>query len=152
MLKVPQQQYIKFLYENGDCSISEIAKSLGINWRTAKKYAIKDDWNEPLRKRRKRYPILGPYPDIIDTWLTEEQSLPRKQRQPSESLTGCVRSTGSRAAVGPSSGTWPSVARSSNSSVPNSTSGWSTRVARHRWTLGRPTWDKLGSLWSGKCW
>lgn len=80
MLKVPQQQYIKFLYENGDCSISEIARSLGINWRTAKKYATKDDWNEPLRRRRKRHPVLGPYLDIIDTWLTEEQALPRKQR------------------------------------------------------------------------
>lgn len=74
------QQNIKFLYENGDCLISEIAKSIGINWRTAKKNATKDDWNESLRRRRKRHPVLGPYLDIIDTWLMEEQALPRKQR------------------------------------------------------------------------
>jgi transposase len=80
MLKVPQQQYIKFLYENEDYSISEIARNMGINWRTAKKYATRNDWNEPLQRRKKRYPVLGPYLDIIDTWLTEEQALPRKQR------------------------------------------------------------------------
>ncbi|QHZ55913.1 IS21 family transposase [Brevibacillus sp. NSP2.1] len=80
MLKVPQQQYIKFLYENEDYSISEIARAMGVNWRTAKKYATKDDWNEPVCRRKRRYPVLGPYLDIIDTWLTEEQALPRKQR------------------------------------------------------------------------
>ncbi|ELK39080.1 integrase catalytic subunit, partial [Brevibacillus agri BAB-2500] len=31
MLKVPQQQYIKFLYENEDYSISEIARAMGVN-------------------------------------------------------------------------------------------------------------------------
>ncbi|GEO28159.1 IS21 family transposase [Alicyclobacillus acidoterrestris] len=80
MLKVPQQQYIKFLYENEDYSISEIAKVMGVNWRTAKKYATKDNWNEPMYRRKRRHPVLGPYLDIIDTWLTEEQALPRKQR------------------------------------------------------------------------
>ena len=80
MLKVPQQQYIKFLYENEEYSISEIARAMGVNWRTAKKYATKDDWNEPVCRRKSRYPVLGPYLDIIDTWLTEEQALPRKQR------------------------------------------------------------------------
>ncbi|WP_081841573.1 hypothetical protein [Alicyclobacillus macrosporangiidus] len=103
MLKVPQQQYIKFLYENGECSISEIARSMGINWRTAKKYATKDDWNEPLKQRRKRYPVLGPYLDIIDTWLTEEQALPRKQRYTAKRIFDRLREEhgyeGSRRAV-----------------------------------------------------
>lgn len=80
MLKVPEQQYIKFLREHEGYSISEIATRMNVNWRTAKKYADKDDWNETLEKRLGRYPVLGPYLEIIDTWLLEDETLPRKQR------------------------------------------------------------------------
>lgn len=41
MLKMPQQQNIRFLREVEGCSVNEIAESVGIHWRTAKKYAIK---------------------------------------------------------------------------------------------------------------
>jgi DNA-directed RNA polymerase specialized sigma24 family protein len=41
MLKVPQQEYIKYLREFEGLSISEIKEKLNINWRTAKKYADK---------------------------------------------------------------------------------------------------------------
>ncbi len=51
-----------------------------MNWRTTKKYADQDDWNEPITKRAGRRPILGPYVDIIDTWLLEDEQLTRKQR------------------------------------------------------------------------
>lgn len=80
MLKVPEQQYIKFLREHEGCSISEIAERMNVNWRTAKKYADKDDWNETVGKRIGRYPVLGPFLEIIDTWLLEDEALPRKQR------------------------------------------------------------------------
>lgn len=86
MLKVPQQEYIKFLYERQEYSISEIAAFMGVNWRTAQKYATKNDWNERIPKRKKQHPVLGPYLDIIDTWLTEEQALPRKQRYTSKRI------------------------------------------------------------------
>ncbi|MGI2295647.1 hypothetical protein [Paenibacillus sp. GXUN7292] len=46
MLKMPQQQYIKFLRESEDLSINEISKQARIHWRTAKKYADKTNWNE----------------------------------------------------------------------------------------------------------
>jgi transposase len=80
MLKVPQQQYIKFLREHEGCSIIEIAERMNVNWRTAKKYADKDDWNEPVGKRVGYFPVLGPFLEIIDTWLLEDEALPRKQR------------------------------------------------------------------------
>ena len=80
MLKVPEQQYIKFLREHEGYSITEIADRMKVNWRTAKKYADKDDWNEPVAKRLGRYPVLGPFLEIIDTWLMEDEALPRKQR------------------------------------------------------------------------
>jgi len=103
MLKVPQQQYIRFLYESGEYSISEIARSVGVNWRTAKKYATRDDWNLRLRPRRTRHPVLGPYLEIIDTWLLEEQTLPRKQRYTAKRIFERLRTEygypGSRRAV-----------------------------------------------------
>ncbi|PWI57584.1 IS21 family transposase [Sulfoacidibacillus thermotolerans] len=80
MLKVPQQQYIRYLREVEGCGIQEIADRVDVNWRTAKKYADQDDWNEPITKRVGNRPILGPYVDIIDTWLLEDEQLPRKQR------------------------------------------------------------------------
>ncbi len=79
MLKVPQQQYIRYLREVEGCGVQEIAERVGVNWRTAKKYADRDDWNVPVRKKV-HHPVLGPFLDIIDTWLLEDERLPRKQR------------------------------------------------------------------------
>lgn len=81
MLKVPQQQYIHFLRQMDGCSIQEIAKQTKVNWRTAKKYADRENWNKGFEVHERRFPILGECTEIIDTWLTEDGSLPRKQRQ-----------------------------------------------------------------------
>jgi hypothetical protein len=51
-----------------------------INWRTAKKYADQDTWNTVMKQRKKHYLILGPYLDMIDTWLEEDLRKHRKQR------------------------------------------------------------------------
>jgi transposase len=80
MLKMPQQDYIKFLREAEGCSVNEIARQVGVHWRTAKRYADKDNWNERLGKRKSSSPVMGPYMEIVDTWLEEDQLLPRKQR------------------------------------------------------------------------
>ncbi len=81
MLKVPQQHYIHFLRQVDGCSIQEIAERVNVNWRTAKRYADREDWNQQKAVRDRRYPVLGPYIEIIDTWLIEDERLPRKQRQ-----------------------------------------------------------------------
>lgn len=52
MLKLPGQDYIKYLYENEDLSINEISQILCINWHTGKKYALKDNWNIPVHTWR----------------------------------------------------------------------------------------------------
>jgi transposase len=80
MLAMAQQQYIKHLREREDLSINTIAGEMNINWRTAKKYADKENWNSVLKERKKHYPILGPYLDIIDTWLEEDLRRHKKQR------------------------------------------------------------------------
>ena len=81
MLKMPQQEYIKFLRESEGCSVSDIARQVGIHWRTAKRYADKEDWNDnSLGKRKSSSPVMGPYMEIVDTWLAEDQLIARKQR------------------------------------------------------------------------
>lgn len=80
MLAMAQVDYINFLREEEELSINSLAKRLGINWRTAKKYADRDDWSPDVQQRIKRNPVLGPYLDIIEAWLTEDLSRKRKQR------------------------------------------------------------------------
>ncbi|MBG9792942.1 integrase, partial [Paenibacillus dendritiformis] len=80
MLKMPQQHYIRFLREAEGCSIRDIARQMGIHWRTAKKYADQSNWNESIGKRKSKSPVMGPYMEIVDTWLEEDRLLPRKQR------------------------------------------------------------------------
>ncbi|WII35268.1 hypothetical protein [Paenibacillus thiaminolyticus] len=80
MLKMPQQHYIRFLREAEGCSIRDIARQMGIHWRTAKKYADQSNWNESIGRRKSKSPVMGPYMEIVDTWLEEDRLLPRKQR------------------------------------------------------------------------
>lgn len=86
MLKVPQQEHIKCLREFEDLSISEIKETLNINWRTAKKYADKDDWNKPLIKAKRISPVMDAVKDIVDTWLSEDQLIPKKQRHTAKAI------------------------------------------------------------------
>jgi len=38
---MPQQEYIKYLYETEELSINEISAKVGVNWRTAAKLCKK---------------------------------------------------------------------------------------------------------------
>lgn len=81
MLKMAQIEYIKHLYEIEGKSLSHIAKTMKINYRTVKKYATKENWMPNLKKRKEsQYPVLGPYLQIIDMWLEDDLKRPRKQR------------------------------------------------------------------------
>ncbi|WP_141503296.1 hypothetical protein [Paenibacillus luteus] len=77
---MPQQEYIKFLREAVGLTVSDIARQVGVHLRTAKRYADQGNWNERLGKRKSNKPVMGPYMEIVDTWLEEDQLLPRKQR------------------------------------------------------------------------
>ncbi|WP_245690234.1 IS21 family transposase, partial [Sporolituus thermophilus] len=62
------------------CTISEIARNRNISWRTAKKYADKNDWNIDFGPRIRQKPVMEPFQEVVDTWLAEDRQLPRKQR------------------------------------------------------------------------
>lgn len=80
MMKMPQQQYIKFLREVEGLNINEIAGRMKIDWRTAKKYADCNDWNIRISRKNRVAPVMDPYKEIVDTWLAGDRILPRKQR------------------------------------------------------------------------
>ena len=77
-----EQEYIRHLYEDEGKSIREIARMTGCNFRTARKYATKEDWNEERKRevRPESYPVLKEYIPTIDAWLEADRKAPRKQR------------------------------------------------------------------------
>jgi hypothetical protein len=51
VVAVSIQKFIREQYEkNEDLSIRKISKNVGVCWRTAAKYAKKDDWNKETPK------------------------------------------------------------------------------------------------------
>lgn len=80
MLKMAQIKYIKHLYEVEEKSLNEIAKIMNLNYRTVRKYAVMENLSPNIKKRNNKYPVLGPFLKIIDTWLNDDLKRPRKQR------------------------------------------------------------------------
>ena len=82
MLRMAQINYIKDLYENEEKSLREISRITGHDFRTVKKYACQEDWNEVAEPEiePKSFPVLGPYIPIVDAWLEADRRVPRKQR------------------------------------------------------------------------
>ena len=77
-----QQQYIKHLYEKEEKSYAEIARTTNLNYRTVRKYALKDDWSEDKlpNLEPESYPVLGEFIPTINEWLEKDKLVPRKQR------------------------------------------------------------------------
>jgi len=81
MLTMAQIQYIKHLREREDKSIAEIARLINVDRRIAKKYADREDWNaSPKQQPCRKHPVIGPFQEIVDTWLREDSLSPKKQR------------------------------------------------------------------------
>ena len=79
MLKMVQQEYIRYLYFREGLSIREINRRTGHHRETIRRY-LEGPRFKYERKARPQYPVLGPYLDVIDEWLTKDQSAPKKQR------------------------------------------------------------------------
>ena len=83
---MPQIDYIKYLREVEGCSISEIAKRVKINWRTAQKYADEEVEIQNKKTQTREKPVMGPYLNLIEAWLKEDQRMPRKQRRTAKAI------------------------------------------------------------------
>jgi transposase len=79
MLKMVQQEYIRFLYFQEGASIREISRRTGHHRETIRRYlrAIHPKYE---RQASPRYPVLGPYLHLIDNWLKNDQKVKKKQR------------------------------------------------------------------------
>ena len=80
MLTMDEQEKIRLLYEEEGKSLSEIARVTGLNYRTVRRYAYKEDWNAEESLRVENSPVLGDCAATIDRWLEEDRKVPRKQR------------------------------------------------------------------------
>ena len=104
-----QQETIRLLYESEGKTLRDISRITGRDFRTVQKYAYREDWRPPEEEalRSENYKVLGPYIPIIDGWLESVfcGSRGTKKRRASSgtradgSLSGCARSTNSRAAM-----------------------------------------------------
>ena len=93
MLAVPIQYHIRNKRELERCSIQEIATTMNVDWRTAKKYADRTDWSEQVVSQRRKPSILSPFHELIDSWMEEDERLPRKQRRSSVRIFNLLRDT-----------------------------------------------------------
>ena len=82
MLAMDQIHRIREYYFAQHLSITEIAQAEGIDWKTAKKYILMDNFNKPSPASKKpRASKLDPFKPTIYTWLEEDQRVRPKQRQ-----------------------------------------------------------------------
>lgn len=81
---MPDINTIKNLRNNHDKSINEIANTLDINWRTAKKYA--DGSVLPTENLKKKSGMMyeEDWGDIVSLWLEEDYRLTKKKRRTSK--------------------------------------------------------------------
>ena len=78
MLTLTQINYIKHLRDEEGKTITDIADKLEISWRTAKKYADGEVNAKDRPKQRRKRRVMGPYTEIVDSWLEEDRLLPKK--------------------------------------------------------------------------
>jgi len=85
MLTMAQANCISTLRQWKGKSISEISKTLGISWRTAKKYADGEELSETTRSRRER-PKMGPFEEHLEAMILEDMHQPAKQRRTAKKM------------------------------------------------------------------
>lgn len=86
MLAMPEVNYIKHLRENEDLSINEIARKTGRNWRTVKKYADEEDFQQDLSFKKKGMMYEERFGEIVNYWLEEDMKLKRKDRRTNKKI------------------------------------------------------------------
>lgn len=82
MLAVAEIDYIRHEVNKKDCSYSDVAKRMGRDPRTVKKYAEKEDFSPEIKQKQNRpSPVMDPVKDIVDQWLLEDLKQKKKFRR-----------------------------------------------------------------------
>jgi transposase len=79
MLKVDQYGYIRTAHRVYGKKIRQLARETGHSKNTIKK-VLRGEYSGYTQRSKQPYPVLGPYLEIIDKWLTDDKGQPRKQR------------------------------------------------------------------------
>lgn len=92
MLAVAEINYIRHKANKKDENYSEIARQMGRDPRTIKKYAEKEDFSPVIKVKQKRpAPVMDPVKHIIDSWLLEDSNLKRKFRRTAKRIFELLR-------------------------------------------------------------
>lgn len=86
MLTMSDIHCIKHLRNNKGLSITKIQETLGINWRTAKKYADETNLPEPTVPVSKGMMKNSKWGEMVTDWLIEDSRLSRKKRRNKKQL------------------------------------------------------------------
>lgn len=79
MLTVDQYEYIRTAHRVYGKMIRQIARDTGHSKNTIRK-ALRSQFIGYRPRVRQPYPVLGPYLEIIDSWLKADKESPKKQR------------------------------------------------------------------------
>ena len=79
MLTVDQYSYIRTAKRVYGKKIKQIARETGHSKNTVKK-VLRGEYSGYKPRIEQPYPVLGPYLNIIDQWLTDDKKRPKKQR------------------------------------------------------------------------
>ena len=86
MLAMPEINCIKVLRDDKSLSINQIAKDLGRNWRTIKKYADAPQLPKEKQKKKRGMMYEEKWGEIVSDWLWEDQKLKRKDRRTNKGI------------------------------------------------------------------
>ncbi|ESU31663.1 transposase [Bacillus sp. 17376] len=86
MLTMSEVNCIKVLRNQKSLSINAIHKMLGINWRTAKKYADGEDLPEEKVVKKEGMMHEEQWGEIVADWLWEDEKLKKKQRRTNKKM------------------------------------------------------------------
>ena len=79
MIRMDQYGYIRTAHRVYEKSIKQICRETGHSRETVRKVLRSEPWGYSPRTEQP-YPVLGPYLQVIDQWLTEDRTRPKKQR------------------------------------------------------------------------
>jgi transposase len=79
MIRMDQYEYIRTAHRAYQKSIKQICRETGHSRETVRKVLRKEPCGYSPRTEQP-YPVLGPYLPVIDQWLTEDRTRPKKQR------------------------------------------------------------------------